>query len=396
MAEEAAGRGWRFPGLRTVMLLLAIALSLSVAVAKRPDNYSVVVNAATNILAGRNPYEVQPGLDFFKYSPLAGLLTAPFIALPVPIGIFFFVLAQALAFLWGFRRWSRAAGHDLSGSRKLLLVALASVALDLATSLQNCQVNAGIFALMLLAAAQYAEGKRALSGLVLSFATNLKLFPFTLAACLLTGFRGAFWLSFCGGLALWLVLPAAFLGLSRNRELYFQWLQRIALDRGGDLSMLNLGTFLELHFGLEGWLVPIGLLVGAAMGIGSLLLFRRREHERLNRFLLPLNGLYVLLFSHLSESPTSVLAVAGIFLIGASAATEGRRAGPYWCAFAVALALVPVFYSDLMPSVAQDWARAFHLKTVGYTFVFLANLVMLVVYQARTRPVSTWTKSDCR
>ena len=305
-------------------------------------------------------------------------------------------MVQALAFLWSFWRFSLSAGLDLAGSRKLRLVAVAAIAIDLGVSLQNCEVNAGIFALMMLAAAQYADGKLALSGLVLSLATNLKLFPFTLAACLLTGFRAAFWISFFSGLGLWLLLPAAVVGLSRNRELDLQWLHRIAIDRGGDLSMLDVGAFLELHFGLEGLLYPIGLAVGAAMGLGSFLLFRRGENERLNRFLLPLNGLYVLLFSYLSESPTSVLAVAGIFLIGAGAVTDRRRAWWYGCAFAIALALVPLFYSDLVPRAAQEWARAFHLKTVGYAYLFVVNLLLLLFYQTRTRPVSTWTKSDSR
>ncbi len=44
----------------------------------------------------------------------------------------------------------------------------------------------------------------------------------------------------------------------------------------------------------------------------------------------------------------------------------------------------------------KDWARAFHLKTVGYAYVFPTNLVLLLVYQTRTRPVSTWTKSESR
>jgi hypothetical protein len=359
------------------MLLISIGMSLGVALAKRPPNYTVVVTAASNILAGRNPYEAQPGLDFFKYSPLAGILITPFIPLPVPVGIFVFVLVQTLAFLWGFWRWSRAAGYDLATSRKLQLVAVASLAIDLATTLQNCQVNAGIFALMLLGAAQYAEGKPVLSGLSLSLATNLKLFPFTLAACLLTDFRGRFWLPFLGGLALWTLAPAALLGLPADAELHRQWFQRMASDRGGDLSMLDVGSFLEIHFGLHGWLTPTAVVVGAGLGILSLLLFRRGEHERPSRFLLPLNGLYVLLFSYLSESPTSILAVAGIFLIGARAVAGEGSSRLYGCAFLLALALVPVFYSDLPPTAFQAWARAVHLKTVGYAYVFVVNLLLL-------------------
>jgi hypothetical protein len=359
------------------MLLISIGMSLAVALAKRPPNYTVVVTAASNILASQNPYEAQPGLDFYKYSPLAGLSIAPFIPLPVPVGIFFFILTQTIAFQWAFWRWSRVAGYDLAASRKLQWVAVASAGLDLATTLQNCQVNAGIFALMLLGAAQYAEGKPVLSGLSLSLATNLKLFPFTLAASLLMDFRGRFWLSFLGGLALWLLAPAALLGLSADRELHRQWFQRMASDRARDLSMLDVGSFLEIHFGLHGWLTPTAVMVGAGLGLLSLRLFRRGDHGRLNRFLLPLNGLYVLLFSYLSESPTSILAVAGIFLIGARAAMGEGRNRLYACAFVLAFALVPLFYSSLPPAASQAWARAVHLKTVGYAYVFLVNLLLL-------------------
>jgi hypothetical protein len=81
------------------------------------------------------------------------------------------------------------------------------------------------------------------------------------------------------------------------------------------------------------------------------------------------NGLYVLVFSYLSESPTSVLAVAGIFLIGIEALDNKDRAKLYWVLWSVALLLIPIFYSDLVPKNWGEWARGFHLKTIGYFYV---------------------------
>jgi hypothetical protein len=372
-------------------LALALALSAAVALSRPPPNFKVVVNAASEILSGRNPYEREPGLDFFKYSPLAGLLMAPFLAVPVPVGIFVFVLSQALLFFWAFRRWSHAAGYALGGSRALPVLALASIVLDLATSLQNCQVNAAIFALMMLAAAQYAEKAHVRAGLALSLATNVKLFPFTLALCLMTGLRLRFWLSFLLGLALSFLMPAAVVGFSANTKLHRQWYDRMTHDRGGDLSMLDLGSFLEIHFrrgDLGELLSPMAVAVGIGLGLFSFAFFRRGEDQRLNRFLLPLTGLYVLLFSYLSESPTSVLAVAGIYLIGAKAVTGERFSWRWGAAWALALALVPLFYTDLVPSAAERWARSVHLKTAGYLYVFVMNLGLALAYQERTRPVS--------
>jgi hypothetical protein len=378
-------------GWRAAALVFSLALSAAVARSKPASNYSVVVGAASDMLAGRNPYQREPGLDFFKYSPLAALLMAPFVAVPLRFGIFVFVLAQALFFFWAFTRWSRSAGLELDRRPSLAMVGVLSIALDLATSLQNCQVNAGIFALMMLAAAQYAERAETRAGLTLSLATNVKLYPFTLALCLMTGLRARFWLSFLSGLLLSFLLPAAVVGSSANQVLHWQWYERMTHDRGGDLSMLDLGSFLELHLhrgDLGELLSPTAIAIGIALGLSSFALFRRGEEERLNRFLPPLTGLYVLLFSYLSESPTSVLAVAGIYLIGARAFAGERVSWSWAAAWAVALALVPLFYTDLVPSAAERWARSAHLKTAGYLYLFVMSVGLALAYQARTRPVS--------
>ena len=51
--------------------------------------------------------------------------------------------------------------------------------------------------------------------------------------------------------------------------------------------------------------------------------------------------------------------------------TKSRR-GLYWSMWAAALALVPLFYSDLVPRAWNLWAEAVHLKTVGYLWTAAA------------------------
>jgi hypothetical protein len=351
---------------------------------KRPPNYRVAIEASRNILAGENPYGAELGLDWFKYSPLGGLLTAPFGELPPAAGLFLFLLAQCLLFFWAFDRWSAAAGYALWHSPALPWIALASVALDLAVSIQNGQVNVGIWALMLLGGALYAESRHLRSGLVLSLATNLKLFPFTLGLCLLTGGSRLFWLSFFSGTIFWFLLPAVFLGFDRDLELHRQWLQLMSRDEAREAAMLDVGSFLESHFGIDAGIRNVlALSAGALIGLLCLTLFRRGQEKRLHRFLVPVNGLYVVLFSYLSESPTSILATGGIFLIGARAAATPERARIYWAAWILALVLVPGFYSELAPSGLQSWSRAVHLKTVGYLYVTAVLLVLFLETRER-------------
>ena len=166
-----------------------------------------------------------------------------------------------------------------------------STLIDVTVSLENCQVNVGIFALMLLAAAQYAEGKYVRAGLVLSLATNLKLFPFALALCFLTGFRKRYWGAYWGGLLLWLALPALVVGVDSTFRLHGDWLKLMTWDQTRNLDMLDLGSFLELHFGIDPAIRnPFAVMVGFFIGLVTLQLFRDGRHDLVDRFLLPSTG----------------------------------------------------------------------------------------------------------
>lgn len=364
-----------------LFLVLTIGICAHTAFVKKPLNYQVVTNAAANILAGQNPYAPQEGLDFFKYSPLAGLLSAPFLWLPDSVGLFLFVFVQFWLFAWGLWLWARSAGSPLGRRLVYLAVAFFSVIFDTTVSIQNAQVNAGILGLMLLASAQYAEDKPLRAGLLLSLASNLKLFPLTFGLCLLTGFKKKYWAAFWGGLALWLVLPAAVVGWRRNLALLKQWAELMTWDQTRSLDMLDLGSFLKLHLGLpSGWLNLVALLVGAAIGLGTFVLFSRHREPFLHRFLLPINGLYILLFSYLSESPTSILVVPAIVLIGMEALRLDSRRVLIWVLWIGALALVPLFYSDLVPRAWNVWAEAAHLKTLGYLWVAAGLIHLACIY----------------
>jgi len=374
-----------------VLMILTVGISLHVALIKQPLNYQVITTAAENILRGQNPYAPQQGLNFFKYSPLAGLLTVLFSLLIDEIGLFLFVFLQFWLFLWGFWCWSRTAGFRLEKSFTMFLLAFFSIIFDTTVNIQNCQVNAWILGLMLLGAAQYAEGKSIKSGLLLSLASNLKLFPFTLGLCLLTGFKKKYWAAFWGGILLWFMLPALFLGWNRNLTLLNQWFDLMSWDQTRSLNMLDIGSFLERHFGLSAWWRnPLAILVGIAVGLGTWMLFHRRKHSLLYRFLLPINGLYILLFSYLSESPTSILAVPVIFLLAMEALSMPRLQWIFGLLWILTLVLVPLFYSDIVPVSWSLWARHFHLKTVGYLYL---SVVVCILFCRHYRRNNAATKA---
>jgi len=208
------------------------------------------------------------------------------------------------------------------------------------------------------------------SGLLLSLATSLKIFPFTLAFCFLAGFKKKFWLAFWIGLAFWFFLPVLFIGADYNFELLGEWYNLMTWDQTRNLEMLDIGNFLNLHFGIpQAVRNPLAVLFGLLIGWTTLYLFRKGRTELINRFLVPVNGLHILLFSYLSESATSILATTAIFLVAMEALKEKTRAWRYWILWILALLLIPVFYSDLVLKSWSLWARSFHLKTVGYVYI---------------------------
>ena len=358
------------PKTLILLFIFTVGVCLHLSLIKKPDNYQVYVNAADNIFYEQNLYAKYGILDYFKYSPLAALLIVPFSLLIDELGMFLFLFLQYWLFFWGFWRWAKSAGFRLDQSSRMMLLAFISVVSDSILTIQICQVNAGIFGLMLLAAAQYSEGKYLKSGLLLSLATNLKIFPFTLALCFLTDFRKKFWLAFWIGLVFWFFLPALFIGQSFNFELVSEWYKLMTWDQTRNLEMLDIGNFLDLHFGIpQAARNPLAVLFGLLIGAAALFLFRKSKTGLTSRFLVPVNGLYVLLFSYLSESATSILATPAIFLIAMEALKEKKRASWYWILWILALLLIPVFYSDLVLKSWSWWARGFHLKTVGYIYI---------------------------
>jgi len=371
---------------KTVILLMifTIGVCLHLALIKKPDNYQVYVNAADNIFYQQNLYAKYGILDYFKYSPLAALMIIPFSLLIDEVGMFLFLFLQYWFFFWGFWRWAKAAGFPLERSSGMMLLAFVSIVSDSILAIQICQVNAGIFGLMLLAAAQYSEQKHVKSGLLFSLVVNLKIFPFTLALCYMTDFKKRFWMAFWLGLAFWFLLPVVFIGARYNFELLGEWFMLMTWDQTRNLEMLDIGNFLDLHFGISQTVRnPLAIFFGLLIGVGTLFLFRKRRAGLIDRFLLPVNGLYVLLFSYLSESATSILATPAIFLIAMEALEERARAWRYWFLWALALVLIPVFYSDLVLKSWSWWARGFHLKTVGYVYISIVIGVLISKYHKR-------------
>jgi hypothetical protein len=281
-------------------------VTIQQAVLGHSNNLSIFRSASLNLFAGRDLYAAHPEqhFDFYKYSPTFALLFAPLAYLPF-----------ALAFLC----WSLLNGLLLWYALDRLLperqasVALALLYLEVLLALQYGQSNALVAALMILAFLAF-EGRGPLgAALSITLGAAVKLFPLAaLSLAALYPRRLRFGLIAVAVLAAAVLLPLMAIAPAELVAQYRSWRAIEATDalrRGYSLM-----HYAHAWFGMDWPNWPLQI-TGTALLLVPLALRRDRwgslEFRRL--FLCSLL-VYSVLFNHASESPSFVVAYAGIVI----------------------------------------------------------------------------------
>jgi len=272
------------------------------------QNYVIFRNAFFHLLARQDLYAAYPleQADLFKYSPTFALLMAPIAALPYTLGAVVWNLVNAVA-LFGAVMWVPTL------SARARIWTLWFVLLSLISSMQTAQSNGLMAGLMLAAFAARERNRNALSALSVVAAAFVKPFGgIALLTCLVRPGRGRFlaWVSGCGivlCLAPLVVVPAGHLAF-----LYRSWFDLLRNDHATKAG-LSVMAWLEAWFGLA-W--PKDVVI-AAGGLLLVLPMARRSlvGDSGARTLLTASVLiWVVIFNHMAESPTYVIAVVGVAL----------------------------------------------------------------------------------
>ena len=342
---------------RRLVLALYVAsaalVTVQQAILGHSNNLSIFRAASLNLFAGRDLYAAHPEqhFDFYKYSPSFALLFAPLAYLPF-----------ALAFLC----WSLLNGLLLWYALDRLLpereatVALALLYLEVLLALQYGQSNALVAALMILAFVAF-EGRRQVgAALCITGGAAVKLFP--LAALSLAIFyprRLRFAVVFIAVLAAAVALPLVAMPLGDLRAQYRSWHAieaKDALLRGYSLMHythawlgVNWPNWPQQAAGTALLLLPLGLRSD-----------RWKELEFRRLFLCSLL-VYSVLFNHASESPSFVVAYAGIVVWYVSSPPSRLRTA----IMALTLLVMLVHDVDLVPRwVKYDILVPYRIKGI--------------------------------
>lgn len=270
------------------------------------NNYEIFKYSHHHLLKGENLYVIHPEehFDLFKYSPSFAAFFGIFSHFPDWIGLTFWSLLNALLLVYSFYYLSR-----ISNFSKGLMVAI--VLLELVTALLNAQSNALLVALMVLSFGKMEKGKEFWASFFMVSAVFIKVFGLVGFAIFLlypkkwkVAIYSVFWF------LVWVVLPLVFIEMEQYKYLVESWMSLLGAEK---ITYLNF-SFLSV----VGLISPIDIpnlyiqVFGVVVFLIPMFFYKKYQFYRFRLLTLASILLWVVIFNHRAESPTFVIAMAGI------------------------------------------------------------------------------------
>jgi len=271
------------------------------------NNYLIFTHSYHHLVENKDLYDFYRDeyFDLYKYSPAFALFIAPFSLLPDPAGLFLWDLLNVLVLF--FALWKLPFRSD-----KTRLLALAFIIIELIVSIQNSQSNALIAGLIIFAFLMLEKGRTAWGALFIVSTVFIKLFglvafalfifyPHKLKAVLYS----ILWALLLAMLPLLVITPHQLFFL------YQSWFDVLCSDhtRSYGISVAGFLNGLGIH---SDSLKNVSVMVGAILFV--IPLFNFRYYKDLSFRLLYLSSIliWIVIFNHMAESPSFVIAVTGI------------------------------------------------------------------------------------
>ena len=342
--------------------MAVIAVSIQAA-ANHNNNFEIFRTSWFSLVTGRDLYAPSPRhLDVFLYSPTFALLFAPFAVVPFWLGVLLWNAVNAAALYWGLGR-VLATDHAFA--------ARAIVLMDTIGSMQNVQSNALVAGLMIIGFAELERRREFRAALAIAGGTLIKIFPIVAAVfSVFRPWRLPRFALYSLALALALIAaPLLFMSPSQLVEQYRHWMTVQRNNDPGYSVMQHLRLWFDLDW--PTWAVQIA---GVVILLAPL---ARLSYWGLPRFrLLFLSSvlMFCVLFNHGAESPSFVIAVAGV-AIWFAISTRDRLD---WAVLAIVVVGTILSASDAMPAVLRQRVFVpYKLKTLPILLVWVITQVQL-------------------
>lgn len=342
------------------MTAVVAVITAQQVVSRDYNNYLTFSTSLKVLLAHESLYVPHPEyhVDLYKYSPTFALFMAPFTWQPIATGLFCWNLLNGLALF--------AAVRALIAGDRRVVVAVALMAIELATSLQNAQSNPLVAALVIFAFVDMEQGRAWRAGLAIASGFFLKgygLAAGVLALVYPTRLRSI------GASVVWAVaLACAPLVIVSPGELwqqYVDWLGvRGTFDTARNASVMRVwARYVDPNVN--------ALVLQAIAGVVFLLPFARRHAWRDGRFrvgLLCSLLIALVIFNNSAEPPTYIVAVAGGAIWYATGQPRGRLDRGIVLAILLGVSLIS---TDVYPRAWRGYMGPYTGKAMGCLILWL-------------------------
>jgi len=342
------------------------------------NNYFVYKYGFVNVIHQHTTFGAQPQhfQDLYHYGPVFALLMAPFALLPDGIGVILWVFFNAWVLYIAIKLLPLKKDH--------YLIILLICAHELMTSSSNVEINPLIGALIILSFVFIRDKKDFWAALMIILGMFIKLYGIVgLAFFFLSKDK----LKFIGSMVFWsvilFVLPMAISSPSYILQTYHDWYYDLLAK-----NLNNIGPSLQdiSAMGLIRHLFHYPQLSNLTVIIPGILLFalwyiRVKYYQVVPYQLLLLAStlIFVIIFSSSSESPTYIIAFAGVAIWFMNLDRPAT-----WLEislFVFALILTSLSPSDLFPRyIKMHYVVPYKLKALPCVLIWLK-----IVYETVTR-----------
>ena len=271
----------------------------------RYNNYVIFKQSYFHLVENKDIFQLYPKehWDYFKYSPTFAMFMAPLAYLPDAVGLFIWNILNAMVLFLAL--WKL----PLPEERKKIFLFL-FVVIECITSMQNAQSN-GLMAGLIIFAFNNLEKKQvAIASLLIVCTVFIKIFGLVAFSLFLfyPNKIKAFLYALLWSTILY-ILPLLVVSMSQLNLLYASWYHLLQNDHSASFG-LSVAGWLHSWFGFDG--KNIILVIGTVLFCLPFLKFRYFTNLKFKLYFLSFLLLWMVIFNHKAESPTFVIATAGV------------------------------------------------------------------------------------
>ena len=334
------------------------------------NNYTIFKQSFYHLLDGKDLYAHYPSehWDIYKYSPSFSLLFGTFAVMPDALGLLLWNLLNVLILFFA------VFYLPLLTSRQKGFILLACV-IESMTAIQNEQSNGLMAGLIILAFGLMERKKLFLAALCLVLTVYIKLFG--LVAFSLFLFYPEKWKSSVYTI-FWFValffIPLLVIDFGQLKFLYESWGRMLSQDHSASQGISVMGW-------LQSWFsVTADKIVLALIGAGLFLLpfIRVKMYKDYFFRLLGLSSvlIWIVIFNHKAESPTFIIAMAGVAIWY----FMKKRSTLDLILFISAIILTTLSPTDIFPSfLRKNFVEPYVLKAVPCILIWAKIIYEMMI-----------------